>query len=85
MLTETQKTQFFEVLDLSCAESVVVATRDTVEMLISRLGAPHHTDKTQHGDVLIWNIFQTRQVAGRGDLYMMDFGDVRAVYFCGEA
>jgi hypothetical protein len=89
MLTEDQKTQFVTALENECGcgitEDEVISTRDTVQNFIAQWGSPHECEQADDIEVLVWHKLQTRKGATRGDLYVMDFGRVRAAYFSGEA
>lgn len=71
--------------DAYCSENEVTQTRDTVASFIEKWGAPHETEVSRFGKLLIWNDLQTRKGARRGNLYVMDFGNARAAYFGGES
>ena len=68
-----------------CNEDEVVHTRDTAAAFIASHGRPDQCENYKSGDLLVWNKVQTRKGARRGDLYVMDFGDVRAAYFLARA
>lgn len=81
-------------IDEIILDSDIVETRETVEDFFSangrklsrRDGKPTGEEllKTIVGDLFKWSGVQSRRGKRRGNLFVMDFGDVRACYFDGE-
>ena len=99
MLTQQQREDFSKALTFwNCGDENneiavlvepedVVATRDALADFKSgaALTAKRYTiEKTPRGDLHKWEGVQARKGARRGDLFVMDFGDVRAAWFEGE-
>lgn len=79
-------------VDDVCTDADIVETADTVEVFLSLYGKSVTTrgravEQLQaiFGNLFVWDKVQTRKGCRRGTLYVVDFGDVRAVYFDGEA
>ena len=63
-----------------------VETHETVEdHERSRGRAADRTKDTSHGTPLVWTDVQMAKGRRRGDMFLMDFGTVRAAFFTGEA
>jgi len=60
-----------------CSADQVTPTRDTVEQFVAEWGQPSETED----DMRIWENVQRRNGETRGTLFVMDFGEVRGVYF----
>ena len=83
-------------IDDMLSDEEVVETRDTIDDFFNAQGrklnrkgerpeVPYEQETTLLGTVYRWENVQARKGARRGNLYVMDFGDVRATYFDGEA
>lgn len=64
----------------------VAITRDTMEDFVDRRlrGGPPETIQTQFGTLLRWESVQQAKGKRRGDLLVIDFGNLRAAHFDGE-
>lgn len=98
MLTEEQKKQFVnavrdyspELFDDEITVDKITATRDTVDDFLGQWGrrrdgerpeVPLEKQSTAYGDVFFWSDIK---IGGRrGELYVQDFGEFRAVFFTG--
>jgi hypothetical protein len=68
-----------------CEPDEVVTTAETLENFICSKGKPHETIETQAGNLHIWHNQQSRPGCVRGDLFLLDVGNVRLSYFDGES
>lgn len=97
MLTQQQREDFCKAtgewngndfnLDCSvCEPEDVATTRDSLENFKSgpAKNGKYKTIDTPAGILHIFENFQVRKCARRGNAFVMDFGDARAVYFTGE-
>ena len=80
-------------IDDMCDDADIVVTAETIADFKSARGAGYEVEHLKMpvedvvrdiGELLIWKNIQTRKGARRGDLYLMDLGNARAVYFTGE-
>lgn len=83
-------------IDDMISDDQVVETRESLDDFFSAHGRklnrkgerpekPLEQNQTLVGVVYQWTDVQAKKGARRGTLYVMDFGDARAVYFDGEA
>jgi hypothetical protein len=67
-----------------CNAEEVVSTHDTLADFTAKWGLLYDVEEYSFGKLRLWHGIQVRKGACRGDLMIMDFGDVRAAYFTGE-
>ena len=68
-----------------CSPDEVVETRQTLADFIRDRGKPTSSEKYSFATIYIWENQQSCKGKRRGDLYVVDFGDLRAAYFSGES
>ncbi len=82
-------------IDDVCSDNQIVETRETIDDFFAARGrrldrngnrpaTPYEQEATAHGVIYVWRNVQSRPGMTRGNLHVMDFGDVRACYFSGQ-
>jgi len=67
-----------------CEPAEVVDTRETIADFIKARGSDYDLYQTEVGNLYVWENQQTRKGKRRGNLFLMDAGEIRFSYFDGE-
>ena len=67
-----------------CEPDDVVQTRDTLEDFKAARSGTAEEYETPIGILYVWENQQSRKGARRGDVFLVDAGEFRLSYFCGQ-
>jgi hypothetical protein len=68
----------------ACEPENVVETRETISDFVEARGGGYDLYETEVGDLYVWENQQSRLGKRRGNLFLMDAGDIRYTYFDGQ-
>ena len=72
-------------LPINLDELTYTRTHDSLDAFVSQWGRPHETETYFGQQLNIWHSVQARKGAVRGDLFVIDFGEIRLAHFTGQA